>query len=358
MWPDGAPEFATIRYMTARYATPAEIKDWNSHILQNPDGGNIFSSYEYAEQKRLTGYTPYFVFVGDLAVTVLEKQTPPLGRLWYLPKGPNVTNSADFLKTLTALAPLAKKRKVFAIRAESELLREDQKPLEENGLVKARPIIPNPSTITLDISAPLDDVLSALPQKGRHAIRRAERDGVTVELVPTTEKNCRAMYKLLAETAEGQFGIRSYNYYKTYWQRFENAGLGQLFFAYYEGSLVAGAYAMTYGAKSTYKDGASIRKRTAYGASHLLQWRVIEWAKSRGVTLHDFCGSPPSEEVQNPEHPHYGIGRFKMSFNKEVADYIGCYDYVISSGRYGAWLKIGEKLHRRYYYARTKDYYY
>jgi lipid II:glycine glycyltransferase (peptidoglycan interpeptide bridge formation enzyme) len=166
------------------------------------------------------------------------------------------------------------------------------------------------------------------------------------------------MYKLLSETAEGQFGIRSYEYYKTFWQRFESAGLGQLFFAYFNDEVVAGAYAMIYGKKSTYKDGASVRKRTVYGASHLLQWKVIEWAKQRGAIIHDFCGSPPSEEINNTSHRHYGIGLFKTAFNKTVTDYIGCYDYVINKQKYTIWVKLGEKIaHRLHYYKHHDSYY-
>lgn len=344
--------------MTARYATSEEIKSWDSHILTNPDGGNVFSSAEYAHIKHLTHYKTRFVMAHDIAVTILEKQAPPFGRLWYLPKGPNVTTTKQLFDVLKELRPLAKKAGVFVIRIESELSKSCQPTLERHGLKKASPIIPNPSTITLDISRPLDDILTTLPQKGRYAIRKAQRDGVIVKQVETNDTNCEQMYELLRETAEGQFGIRSYNYYKEFWQSFEKAGLGQLFFAYFENKVVAGAYAMAFGTKSTYKDGASIRKRTAYGASHLLQWKVIEWAKSRGAKVHDFCGSPPSEEINNPQHPHYGIGMFKTSFNKEVTDYIGCYDDVILTTSYTLWKKVGERLHRKLYYMRTKDYYY
>lgn len=348
--------------MTARYATPEEIANWDSLIVKNPDGGNVFSSLEYSEIKKLTHYTPRYVIFKSgkvtVAVTVLEKTTPPLGALWYLPKGPGVTSTKQLFDLLAALKPLAKKAGVFAVRVESELDRSSRHTLERHDLKKAAPIIPNPSTITLDISRELDEVLTGLPQKGRHAIRRAERDGVTVQKVAVTEQNARTMYELLAETAEGQFGIRSYNYYKTFWQTFEKAELGQLFFAYFEGQVVAGAYAMVLGDKSTYKDGASIRKRTAYGASHFLQWNVIEWAKSKGAVVHDFCGSPPSDEIGNPAHPHYGVGLFKLSFSKTVHDFIGCYDYILSPTRYTAWTKIGERVHRHLYYRRTKDYYY
>lgn len=344
--------------MTARYATEDEISKWNTLILKNPDKGNVFSSFEYSKIKKLTEYTPRYIIASTVAILVLEKNTPPLGKLWYLPKGPGVTKAVDLFTTLKLIKPLAKREGAFVIRIESELPQSTSGDLAQHGLVKSAPIIPNPSTITLDLADPLEEILARLPQKGRHAIRRAERDGVTIKKVPSTDANTKKMYALLADTAKGQFGIRSYNYYKTYWQTFEAAGIGQLFFAYFEGAIVAGAYAMTFGTKSTYKDGASIRKRTAYGASHLLQWHVIEWAKSKGATIHDLCGSPPSDEINNPKHPHYGIGLFKTSFNKEVTDYIGCYDYVISKGRYIAWTKLGEKVHRHLYYKRTNDYYY
>ena len=332
--------------------------DWNRRVIANPDGGTVFSSYEYAEIKKLTGYTPLFIQVGTVAVTVLEKNTPPIGKLWYIPKGPGVTSSTQLHSVLASLRPLAVQSGVFVIRVESELPRRVSAEMTKKGFVKAAPIIPSASTITLDISSRLDDVLIKLPQKGRHAIRRAERDGITIKQVEVNDKNSEIMYSLLKDTAEGQFGIRSFNYYKTYWKTFAAANIGQLFFAYFEGEIVAGAYAMVFGSKSTYKDGASVRKRTAYGASHLLQWKVIEWAKSKGATIHDFCGSPPSDEISNPEHPHHGIGLFKTAFNKTVTDYIGCYDYVISPSRYKLWQKGLERVHKKIYRMRTNDFYY
>ncbi len=344
--------------MTVRFATTQEISDWNQLIIANPDGGNVFASYEYAMQKETGGYKAHFLILDGLALTVLEKFTPPLGRLWYLPKGPEITSSKDLWVILKELKLFARKRGVFAIRIEPELRREQQPTLARHGLLKARPIIPNPSTITLDISEPLETILMHLPQKGRYAIKRAERDGVTVKQVKATDANCKTMYELLKITAEGQFGIRSYEYFRTFWQRFEAAGSGQLFFAYVETKVVAGAFAMVFGAKSTYKDGASVRRRTVYGASHLLQWQVIQWAKDHGSLLHDFCGSPPSDELNNPHHPHYGVGLFKTAFNKTVTDYVGCYDLVIRPTQYKLWTTIGERIAHRLHWYKNHDSYY
>ena len=344
--------------MTLRFATQQEISNWNILILANPDGGNVFASYEFAMQKETGGYKARFIMADNLAITVLEKNALTLGKFWYLPKGPGAKSTKELLNVLSELKPFAKNHGVFAIRIESELPKVEQQTLAQYGLAKSKPIIPNPSTITLDISDKLETVLIKLPQKGRHAIRRAERDGVTTKLTPATDKNCQIMYNLLSETAEGQFGVRAYEYYRTFWQRFEAAGFGQLFFAYYDKQVVAGAYVMVYGNKSTYKDGASIRKRSVYGASHLLQWRVIEWAKSRGAKIHDFCGSPPSDEINNPDHKHYGIGLFKTAFNKTVTDYIGCYDLIINLTKYKIWIKFGEKVAHRLHYFKHHDSYY
>ncbi|MEI6850673.1 MAG: peptidoglycan bridge formation glycyltransferase FemA/FemB family protein [Candidatus Saccharibacteria bacterium] len=344
--------------MSVRFATQLEIEEWDKLILSNPDGGNVFSSFEFAMQKETGGYTAVYLMIDELAITVLQKNVPMLGKFWYLPKGPEVTSFKDLWNVLHELEPFAKKYGVFAIRLEPELDRDQQPTFSRHGLKKSRPIIPNPSTITLDVSDKLEKILTGLPQKGRYAIKRAERDGVTVKKVESNEKNCQKMYELLSETAEGQFGIRDYDYYRTFWQRFETADYGQLFFAYFDKKVVAGAYAMTFGSKSTYKDGASVRNRTVYGASHFLQWEVIKWAKSKGSTLHDFCGSPPSEEINNPDHKHYGIGLFKTAFNKTVTDYVGCYDLVINPKKYKLWIKLGERIAQRLHYYKHHDSYY
>lgn len=331
--------------MALHFASNQEKKEWDNLVLSNPDGGHILQSYEFALQKEYGRWKPRFIKNDTLAITALEKQF--LGKkIWYIPKGPGVSSTRQLDELLPSLKLLAKQQRVFAIKIEPELKKTDETlaALLKLGLKKVRPIQPNFSTILIDLTPDLDTIMTNLNQKGRHAIRRAERDGVTVERVPSTDENCKKMYDLLAETAAGSFGIMSYEYYKTFWQRFEKAELGQLFFAYFEGNLVAGAYAMAFGKKGTYKDGASVRNRPVYGASHLLQWHVIQWMKEKRVTIHDLCGSPPSDQINNPDHPHYGIGRFKTSFNKEVTDYVGAFDIIIEPQFYTFWAAYGERI--------------
>ncbi|MCA9336433.1 peptidoglycan bridge formation glycyltransferase FemA/FemB family protein [Candidatus Saccharibacteria bacterium] len=325
-----------------------DISKWNELLTKNHDGGNVFQMAELAETKRKNGWMPRYLVIGGVAVTILEKAVFAHGKFWYLPKGPGVTTTAQLEKLLPELRTVAKEYGVFAVKIEPEITETDEsrQVLAGLGLVPTAAVQPNSSTVIIDLSPSLEEVLSALNQKGRHAIKRAERDGVTAKPVDLTEENMKLMFDLLSETAAGRFesSIRTYEYYKEFWQRFAADGHGQLFFAYFEGEVVSAAYCLCLGDKGLYKDGASVRKKTAYGASHLLQWEIITWMKERGVTSYDLCGAPHSSAINDESHKFYGVGRFKTSFNKHVTDYVGCYDLVVNPGAYKRWQQFGQRL--------------
>lgn len=406
--------------VTVNFATAAELARWDDLILANPDGGDVWRSREYAEQKRLGHYTPRYIVVrgteldndkvgtGEdaawrpganpwaMAFTVHEKSVPLVGRLWYLPKGPGFESLAEIEWVTRILADFAKDHGAFMLKIEPRLTFQAAAdglegyfapiPTEEDphvelrasraavradltgeGFVETLPIIPNASTVLVDLASSSGDVvdgsvndvlLKHLGQKARYAINRARRDGVMVQQVSATDENCALMFGLLADTADGSFGIRSREYYTSYWKRFEASGHGQLFFAYFEGQLVAGAFAMIFGNRSTYKDGASLRKKTGYGASHLMQFDVMVWARSRGSISHDLCGSPAADELANTEHPFYGIGLFKTSFSPRVTDYIGVWDYPLNAAKYRFWVSFAERAARRLSLIVRKDPYY
>ena len=231
--------------MSLRHATTSETEQWDDRILANPDHGNIFQGYEFSQQKRLGGWRPRYLTNGNIAITILEKRVVGLGYLWYIPKGPGVSTIRELDDLLPDLKNTARRSGAFMIKIEPELIKapETEADLMKLGLVKVAPIQPNASTVLVNLEGSLNDIMGRLNQKGRHAIRRAERDGVTVKRVPPSDANCEAMFTLLTETAEGSFRIRSYEYYKTFWQRYGDTGQGQLFFAYVGDRWVAGAYA-------------------------------------------------------------------------------------------------------------------
>ena len=334
------------------YLLPSVSKlEWDQRIAANPDGGNVLQGAAFMEQKAAAGWTIRYLDVNGRAVAVMEKPLFGLGKVWYAPKGPSATSRDDLDALLAELVPFARAQGVFSLKIEPELDHTvDITPLRvKYGLERTNPIQYNFATVLVDLSPSEDDILKSFTQNGRHAIRRAERDGVTVKKVEPTDENCQIMYELLAGTADdSSFAIRPPAYYREFYRRYGDDG--GLFFAYYEGEVVAGAFAMVLGQKSMYKDGASIRKRTAYGASHLLQWYVMMWAKAKGSLEHDLAGAPPIDRAHDQTHPFYNIGRFKRQFNKHITEYVGTYNVPVRRWRGRFWTRFLEKVVRRLYF--------
>lgn len=347
--------------MVMRFANEDEIKTWNVRILANPDGGNVLQGAEFAAVKQAAGWEPLYLTNDEVSVLVLQKSVPVLGKIWYVPGGPGVKDTVQLSQALLDVKDLAGNSGVFAVRVEPQLQQSDDTSakLVQSGLVKTKDV-QSSSTVLIDLQPSVDDILAGLHQKGRHALRRAEREGVVVRQVAATQQNCSIFYTMYHQTIGGRFAIRPLAYYQNFWQTYETAGLGQMFFAYAADASdqpVAAAFAVAFGGKSAYKDGASSRSHPVYGASHLLQWQVIRWAKARGSKTHDLCGTPPSHNT-NTDHPLYGVGVFKRSFNKHVTDYVGAYDLVVRQRSYAIWGAFGEKIVRRLWlYVHHENYY-
>ena len=85
--------------MEVRFATPEEIENWNSLILQNPDGGNVFQSLEMSNFKLESGWRQQFLVLElesrNLYITVQEKSVFLFGNLWYVPTGPGVAKVSE-----------------------------------------------------------------------------------------------------------------------------------------------------------------------------------------------------------------------------------------------------------------------
>lgn len=352
--------------VVARPATAVEVAGWNALVAANPGGGEVWAADPYLEVKRLGRYRPRRVMVDRpgrpaLAVGVLAKRVPLLGEWWHLPAGPPGEDLRAVLEALAAVAALARSHGAFMLKIEPRLPASAaaDRLLRAAGAVPSVRIVPNPSTVLVDASGTSDELFARLGKTARNSITRAARDGISVERVPASDENCAAFYALLSETADGRFVLRQERYYREFWQRFAAAGEGQLFFARgADGELLAGAFAMALGSKTTYKDGASLREKRAYGASHALQWEVLRWANERGAIVHDLCGAPPSDRQDDASHPLHGVGRFKRSFQPVVTDYAGAFDVPLKPWAYRAWAAVVERLVRRWSLAVHRDPYY
>ncbi len=336
-----------------RFATNEEIANWNRLITNNPDGGTLCQMYEYAQVKSTEGWKPRYLRCGPLAVLILEKTTF-MGTFWYIPKGPGVRHAKDFDMFIPLLRDFASGCGVFAVRIEPDFIDDQYKP----SLRKVAPIQVNSSTVLTDILPDEEVLLSKFGPSCRAAIRKAQVAGVTVSQVSVSDANCQTMYRLLCASSDGRAKPRSYEYYHTFWNTFSQAGNGALLFAYYDGQVVAACFVTILDKKAAYKDGGSIRQKTVRGASNLLQWEAIKWARAHGAEVYDMYGSTRKSAYLDPAQPYYGITQFKLGFGGVIVDSVGCFDLVIKPMQYRAWVKWGEKVYKKTSKVMMRSYWY
>jgi len=320
----------------------------NRRLINSPSGGTFFQSPDFLDVKKDQGWKVRFVESsnGQIA-TVLERF-----HIWYILKGPCVANFDELAQFVKELRTFAKKQHIIFIKMEPELIRSDEliHKMASVGLRKTVDIQPNVNTIIVDLQPDENKILASFDQKGRNAIHRAEREGVKI-VQGSSKQDMEKMYELLSITSHSAgFGLKHRDYYFQYWKQLCDAGYGRFFFSEYDGEIVAGAFEVMFGHKSTYKDGGSLRDKTVYGASQLLQWEAMKWAKKLGSKSHDLCGSPDGNHLKDKSNPLYGIGLFKSQFNKEVTEYVGTFDLPINRFIYFIWHIGGEKLIRKIYY--------
>jgi len=345
--------------MTIRFATQDEIADWNRFILTNPDGGNVFQAKEFSEVKKANHWTPRFIVVNNLYISVLERKISLIGSFWYVPKGPGIITVKELKTLILELKKFAKDHGVFVVKLEPELVKTEviTNNLKKLGLSLSKGV-QAANTVILDISPSIDDIVANFSPKTRYNIRAAKKAGVTTVVVPITNETCDLFYNMFAETIRGRSHLRSREYLKMYWQLHYNAGTGVFLFAKINGDIVSTDFITILGNKATRKDAASVRKRVVRGASALLEVNAIEYLKDRGVIEYDLFGTPPSDQIKNQAHPYYGFGTFKAGFNSHITDYIGSCDLIIKPRAYRFWKKIGERIIHKLYYYQHHDLYY
>lgn len=337
-----------------RWATAAELRDWDRLIAANPRGGHVWQSRAWGEVKRSDGWRPAHVIYADrgerIAALFLRRAFPGFGELWYCPKGPAV-HDLEQLRRLMRHEALFKR--AFVARVEPELSTQEMRALRPDEPIVKAPLDVQVylATVIVDLRPSESELLAGFKAKTRYNIRLAARRGVRVERVGPAPEVLDRMYDLLAATHERSdfagFGYRRAGYFQRYWRVLSEAGLGQLLLAEVGDEVVAGAFVTRIGRRAWYKDGGSYRKHTPLMAPHLLQWEAMRWLRGQGVESYDMVGVPPGADLRE-EHPLWGLWRFKSGFADEVVEYAGTFDLPLRRRRYALWKAAGERAAHAY----------
>lgn len=338
--------------MQVREIPDAEKQSWNEFVAKSPIG-DLLQSFEWGELKRRSGgWQPIRLAVeadGKIvaAVSILKRKLPRLNKcIFYAPRGPicDYSDQEALSALVSAVNDRAKREGAILFKIDPAVVAEDSHAVNSLANLGFKQM-PDPNgfggiqprcVMTLDLTPSLDDVLAGCKPKWRYNIRLAEKKGVQVRS-DCTKDDLKTFYELLKETAvRDRFLVRGYSYYEDMWDTLVEPGLARLFLAEYEGEAVSGALSFVFGDKCWYTYGASSNRHRNVMPNHLMQWRMIEWAKECGCVVYDFRGVSPNQSGDTDDHL-YGLNRFKEGFGAKFVEYIGEFDLPYSGGWYWAW---------------------
>jgi lipid II:glycine glycyltransferase (peptidoglycan interpeptide bridge formation enzyme) len=287
----------------------------------------------------------------------------------YVPKGPLVDWSDTRLTKalLDTLRNATRKRRAIYLKIEPNLLTDsalEMRLRNDFGFRLSSETVQPRSTIRVDLSVSPEKMLERMKPKTRYNIRLAERRGVTCRMADlTSPSDFNQFYNLMEVTGQrDNFGVHSPNYYQDAWETFASSppgsGNGALWLAEFEGQVVAGVMAFTFGAEGAYLYGASSNEHRREMPTYLLQWKAMQWAKEQGARYYDFWGIPDDisegseeEERSEPENKNvrdglWGVYRFKQGFGGEIVRYAGSFDLVYNRPMYLLWQRLQSRRTR------------
>lgn len=293
----------------------------------------ILQSWEWAEVKAAQGWEPIRLAVEDqgritAAASILKRKIPYFGKtIFYAPRGPvcDFKDMRVFNFLLEAVKNEAQKHKAIVLKIDPEIEESDGDKvgaLKECGFKIQKKQIQPRATIFLNLEKSLDELLKNFEEKTRYNVRLSEKKGVKV----SRDQGVEIFYNIYQETAKrDNFLIHPESYYRKIYELMGTAGLAQVFVAYLGDEPIAAVFIFCFGSRVWYMYGASKSEHRNVMPNHALHWEVIKWAKEKGYKLYDLWGIPVKLD---PQHPLFGVHRFKKGFNGDLKKFVGVMDIV------------------------------
>jgi len=266
------------------------------------------------------------------------------GRHLSVPYGPLLDDPSALEPMLSALRDAAVERRCAFIRLSPFIPAQDSLVSELQRLSRPSPLhllaehlwyLPlwhqdlwttadaSPAPVTEDL------LLSGMRSTARNLIRRAAKEGVTVEASDDPVRDLPHFLALHEETRK-RHGFTPYTnaFFEAQVRRFAPAKQAILYLARYQGEVIASSIHMHFGRETSYHHGASTQKYRNIPASYLLQWTAIRDALHRGDAVYNFWGVSP-EGVE--KHPFAGVRTFKTAFGGTILELMHCADVPLTA---------------------------
>jgi len=196
-----------------------------------------------------------------------------------------------------------------------------------------------------------DELQADMRKTTRNLIRRAEKDGVTIETSADPVKDLPEFIALHDETRK-RHGFTAYTnaFFESQVMRFSKRKECTLYLAKYQGKTIAASIHMHAFGETSYHHGASSSEFQKIPASYLLQWTAIRDAMKRGDRIYNFWGIAPLDESGNVagvlgKHPFGGVTLFKTGFGGHILNLVHCKDAPVTSAY---WLTYAFEKYRKW----------
>lgn len=165
-------------------------------------------------------------------------------------------------------------------------------------------------TLVVDLGQGADRVWDGFEGRARNMVRKAEKNGVTVQSVLPELADVQGYYEMLAGTFQRQ-GIpppHPLSFYQAICNHLAPAGNLEFIQAKAGDRVVAGGIFLRFGKRMMYLSGTASEEGARLAASSLVQWAAMKLAIDRGVVEYDMGGTGNAK-----------IDRFKESFGGHPA---------------------------------------
>ena len=183
----------------------------------------------------------------------------------------------------------------------------------------------------LDLTKPEENILEAMRPRLRRALRKAEKNNITVES-STDPQVMKEFYRIQLETAgRHQFVAFSEDFLTKQFDAFAADNSAVLYTAKFEGETLAQNFMIFYGNEASYHYGVSTELGTKMSGAPLLHMQAMRDARERGITRYNFWGIVDENDTK---HRFYGVSVFKRGFGVEELRYVPAHDLVIKPSAY------------------------
>ena len=217
------------------------------------------------------------------------------------------------------------------VRPQLELSNESEQIFKSAGFRKAPMYLSVEFAGVLDLNKSEDEILAGMRQRLRRALRKAEKNEITIEK-STDPSAIKDFYEIELQTAKRHsFFAFSEKFLTKQFAAFAKNNEAVLYIAKKDGEILAENFMIFYGNEASYHYGVSSELGTKYSGAPLLHMEAMRDARKRGITRYNFWGIVGEEETK---HRFYGVSVFKRGFGVAELKYLPAQDLVLDKIKY------------------------